>query len=235
MAKRVLIAGPIAALCALGSIAAGSALGAEYVYRVSKAVLGVGQTQKVTLKAKTNQTLSSTILGIKFEVVCKKVKLNAAEEPVIKGGAPGTLAKDKFEFAECEATLGAERCKEATVEGSNLVGEIVTVVRPEAKAGELATKLSSAGTEGSFVTVKVAGCGSFSAKFTGSAAVLDIPEKAEQPVGTLAAKSGGEEITAVQKSNGTQEAVGLKCLGVKATFAGESELALVSNASWGVF
>ncbi len=65
--------------------------------------------------------------------------------------------------------------------------------------------------------------------------MLDSPEKAEQPVGDLIAKTGSEEITEVQKSNGSKESVGLKCNGARATFAGENELSLVSNDSWGVF
>jgi hypothetical protein len=222
--KRMLVLGLIAIPCALGSIPTGSALGAEYIYKVNKTTLGAGQDQVEALKAKTNQTISGTVLGIKVEVICKSLKLDAAEEPVIKGGVPGTSARDKFEFSGCEGSAGLK----CTVEGGHLAGEIVTVVLPASKAGELATKF----TGGTFATVKCAGA---QFEITGSTAMLDSPEKTEQPVGDLIAKTGAEEITEVQKSSGSKESVGLKCNGTRATFAGESELSLLGNGSWGVF
>ncbi len=227
--KRMLVLGLIAIPCAFGLIATGSALGAEYIYKVNKTMLGTGQDQVEALKAKTSQTMSSKVLGIKFEAVCKSVKLDAAEEPVIKGGVPGTSARNKFEFSGCEANIGGAKCEKVAVEGGHLAGEIVTVVLPASRAGELATKFSPSGT---FATVK---CGEAKIEFTGPIAMLDSPEKAEQLVGALIAKTGTEEITEVQKSNGNKESVGLKCSGARATFAGESELTLVSSDSWGVF
>jgi hypothetical protein len=234
IAKRVFILGLVAIPFAFGSIVAGSALGAEYIYKVNKTTLGVGQKEEEALKAKTNQTMSSTFLGVKLEVVCKNAKLDAAEEPVIKGGVPGTSARDRFEFSECQANLSSAKCKEVTVEGGRLTGEIVTVVLPAAKAGELATKFSPS--ENSFAKIKL-NCDSllFEVTFAGTTAMLDTPEKIEQSVGTLIAKAGTEAITEVRKSNGGTEKVGLNCNGERATFEGESELALVSNHSWGVF
>ncbi len=225
MTKRMLVLGLIAIPCAFGSIATGSALGAEYIYKVNKTTLGAGQDEVEALKAKTNQTISAKILGIKFEVVCKSVKLDAAEEPIIKGGMPGTSARNKFEFSGCEGPAGLK----CTVEGGHLAGEIVTVALPASKAGELATKFTPSG---AFATVK---CGEIKCEITGSIVMLDSPEKAEQPVGDLIAKTGTEEITEAQRSNGSKESVELKCNGARATFAGESELSLVSNDSWGVF
>jgi hypothetical protein len=229
MTKRVLVLGLIALPCALASIATGSALGAEYIYKVNKTTLGAGHDEVEALKAKTSLTISSTILGIKFEVTCKSLKLDAAEEPVIKGGVPGTSARNKFEFSGCEGNIGGTKCEKVAVEGGHLAGEIVTVVLPASKAGDLATKFSPSGT---FATVK---CGEFKCEITGSIAMLDSPEKAEQPVGDLIAKTGTEEITEVEKSNGSKESVRLKCSEARATFAGESELSLVSSDSWGVF
>jgi hypothetical protein len=234
MAKRVFILGLVAIPFAFGSIAAGSALGAEYIYKVNKTPLGAGQDEEVALKAKTNQTMSSTVLGIKFEVVCKNAKLAAAEEPIIKGGIPGTSARDKFEFSECQANVGSDKCKEVTIEGSHLAGEIVTILQPTSKAGELATKFGSSGTGNSFAKVKI-NCYSLEVTFTGTIALLDTPEKTEQPIGSLVAKTGAEEITEVRKSNGSTEKVGLNCNGARATFEGESELSLVSKDNWGVF
>lgn len=232
MAKRVFIIGLIAIPFAFGSIAAGSALGAEYIYKVNKTMLGAGQEEEEGIKSKTNQTISSTILGIKLEVVCKKAKLDAAEEPAIKGGIPGTSVRDRFEYSECESTIGSTKCKEVSVEGGSLTGEIVTVALPEAKAGELATKFSPSL---SFAKIKV-GCGfNIDVTCSGTIALLDTPEKTEQSVGTLIAKAGTEEITEVRKSGGGTEKVGLDCDEVRASFEGESELTLVSKHSWGVF
>lgn len=235
MAKRVLILGLVAIPCAFGSIAAGPALGAEYIYKVNKTMLGAGQEEEEVLKSKTNQTISSTIVGIKLEVVCKNAKLDAAEEPAIKGGIPGTSVRDRFEYSECESTVGPEKCKEVTVEGSSLRGEIVTVALPAAKEGELATKFSPSGSGNSFAKIKV-GCGAkIVIPCSGTIALLNTPEKTEQLVGSLTAKAGTEEITEVRKSGGGTERVGLNCDEVRATFEGESELALVSKRSWGVF
>lgn len=224
--RYVLILGLIMIPCASASVAAGSAYGAEYVYKANKTQLMVGQDEVETLKAKTNQTLAVSILGIKFEVICKNVKLDAAEEPIIKGGVPGTSARNRFEFSECSAD--GEKC---TVEGGQLAGEIVTVVLPASRAGELAIKLSPSGA-GNFATIK---CGSIKCEITGTTVMLASPEKTEQLVGILIARTGSEEITEVQKSNGSKEIVGLKCNGARAGFAGESELALVSKVIWGVF
>lgn len=235
--KRTTLAGSIALACMVTStMASSAAFGAEYTYRVEKANLGVGQARVETLKAKTNQTLSSTILGIKFEVVCKKLKLDAAEEPVIKGGIPGTSARNKLEFSECEAHLGSSNCGATTVEGGNLTGELVTVLLPATREGKLATRYTpSGGAGGTFAKVKMSGCGGLTVTFSGTVALLDTPEKTEQSVGTLAAKAGSEEIAEVRKSNGTKEQLALKCEGLKASFAGESELSLLSNENWGVF
>jgi hypothetical protein len=235
MTKRVFVIGLVAIPFAFGSIAAGSALGAEYIYKVNKTVLGAGQEEEEVIKSKTNQTISSTILGIKLEVVCKNAKLDAAEEPAIKGGIPGTSVRDRFEYSECESTIGSEKCKEVTVEGGSLTGEIVTVVLPEVKAGELATKFSPSGSGNSFAKIKV-GCGAkITVTCSGKIALLDTPEKTEQSVGALVAKAGTEEITEVRKSGGGTEKVGLNCDEVRASFVGESELVLVSKHSWGVF
>jgi hypothetical protein len=235
MAKRVFTMGLVAISFAFGSIAAGSALGAEYIYKVNKTMLGAGQEEEEALKSKTNQTISSTILGIKFDVGCKSAKLDAAEEPAIKGGIPGTSVRDRFEYSECESTIGSEKCKEVTVEGGSLTGEIVTVALPEAKAGELATKFRPAVSGNAFAKIKV-GCNfKLDVTCSGTIVLLDTPEKMEQSVGTLIAKAGTEEITEVRKSGGGTEKVGLDCDEVRASFEGESELVLVSKHSWGVF
>jgi hypothetical protein len=238
MMRRTLIIGlTLVATYAFGFATSVSAMGAEYTYKVNKANLLVGQAEEVTLQAKTSQTMSSSILGIKLEIVCKKLKLDGAEEPIIKGGIPGTSARDKFDFSECKAKLENLECREVTVEGGHLQGEIVTVVLPSTKAGELATKFSPSSSGTPFATIKLGNCGgsSFTVKCEGTIVLLDTPEKTEQSIGTLVGKKGNEEITEVQKSTGAKEKVGLRCSGVLMTFEGESEMALVSKASWGIF
>lgn len=223
-------------LVTLGSVAAASAQGAEYVYRVNKVQLGVGEARVVTLKAKTNQVISSSVDGFAAEVVCKKLKLDEAEEPVIKGGMPGTSTRDKFEFAECEGKVEGHRCEGVTVESNRLQSEIVTAVLPVAKAGQLATKFGPSNAETTFMTIKFKKCLlglSFTVRCKGTVVMLNLPKGTEQQVGTLVA--GAEQVTEIQKSTGAKERVGLECEKVAASFVGESELELLSKAIWGVF
>lgn len=231
MIKSTLTTGLV--LIAFGSAVA-PALGAEYVYRVNKATLGVGEAQAVALKAKTNQVISSSVDGFKAEVICKRLGLNEADEPVIRGGKPGTSARDRFEFAECEGKTEGHKCEGVTIENNLSAGEIVTVALPVGKAGQLATKFGSAGT--TFMTIKFNKCIlglSFSIKCEGTVVMLNLPKGSEQQIGSLVA--GAEEVTEIQKSTGTKEKVGLKCENAVASFVGESELDLLSKAVWGVF
>lgn len=234
MTKRVLTIG--VTLVALGSFAAASAWGAEYVYRVNKVPLGVGEARVVTLKSKTNQVISSSVAGLKAEVVCNKLKLDEAEEPVIQGGKPGTSARDKLEFSECEGKVEGHRCEGVTVESNHLKSEIVTVVLPATKAGQLATKFGPSNPETTFMTIKFKNCVlglSFTVKCEGTIVMLNLPKGTEQQVGTLVA--GTEQVTEIQKSTGVKEKVGLECEKRSASFVGESELELFSKVIWGVF
>jgi len=234
MTKRVTIIGLAFAASWVSCFAlVASAVGAEYIYKVNKAPLEASKTQEVRAKAKTGQVIGGEFSGTKFQVTCRKVKLVAAEKPVIKGGVPGRSEKEKFAFEECETTICE---KTVTVETGSLESEIVTVVKPAIKAGKLAVRYR--GTSGSslFAKIKFTCIGILiTAELQGTVAWIDNPEKMEQRIGTMIGKAGAEEITEVEKSTGTKEIVGLKCDGKLATFEGESEIELVSEENWGIF
>jgi hypothetical protein len=235
--QRVKILGvALAAVFAMSAITATASLAAEYIFKVNGAKLEAGQTREVTSKAKKEFVLEGEVLGVKAVTKCKKEKLNAAEKPVIVGGIPGKSEKEKIEFSECSATVGGVACKSVTVENVPTNNEIVTIVKPAAKAGKLATKFTpSAGTK--FTEIKFKECGGFgspTAEVTGTTAALDSPEKVEQETGALI-WSKPEEITEVEKSSKAKETVGLKFAGKAATLEGEAEVTLVSKEKWGVF
>lgn len=234
MTKRVTIIGlAFAASWASCFAVVASTAGAEYIYRVNKAPLEIGKTQEVRAKAKTVQVMRGELFGGKFQITCNKLKLVAAEKPIIKGGVPGRSEKEKFAFEECETTI----CdKKVTVEAGSLENEIVTVVQPATKAGKLAVEYKGAGGSNLFAKIKLTCIGILvTFEIQGTAGWLDSPEKVEQRIGTMIGKAGAEEITEVEKSTGTKEKIGLKCEGKPVTFEGESEIELVSEENWGIF
>lgn len=237
--KRIRVIGlALVAVFAMGAVAQASAT--EYIYKVAGAKLEAGKTQEITSKAKTEFTLTGeeTILGTKVKAItkCKKLKLNAAEKPVIVGGTPGKSEKEKIEFEECAATLGGAKCEKVVVESASTKNELVTVVLPAGKAGKLAT-LFTPTTGTVFTVVKLTKCsffGSHEAKVEGTSAALITPEKSEQAAGVLA-WSEAEEITKVKRSNGEEPTVGLKFAGNPSKINGEAEVELVSKEVWGAF
>jgi hypothetical protein len=233
MTKRAIIIGlAFAASWASCFAVVASAAGAEYIYKVNKAPLETGITREVRAKAKTSQVISGEFAGTKFRITCKKLKLVAAEKPVIQGGVPGKSGKVTFVLEEC----GTSICEKPTVETGSLENEIVTVVRPATEAGKLAVKYKGSNGSNLFAKVKLT-CLGISLTFycDGTVAWLDSPEKVEQRAGTLIGKVGTEEVTEVEKSTGAKEEVGLKCEGKPVTFEGETEIELVSEENWGIF
>jgi hypothetical protein len=237
--KRLRITGLVlVAVFAMSAVAQAS--GAEYIYQVAGSKLEAGKTVGLVSRAKTEFVLKGeeTILGItvKSETKCKKLKLNEAEKPVIVGGKPGKSEKEKIEFEECKATLGGSSCKSVTIENAATNNEIVTVVAPASKAGDLSILFTPASGK-VFTTVKFKSCGALGsqeAKVEGMSAALVSPEKKEEVVGLLVYNEK-EEITKIKKSTGTEEEVGLKFGGKKATINGEAEVELTTKEKWGVF
>lgn len=230
----------LVAVFAFGAVAVAQASAAEYIYKVEGKKLEAGETKEIVSRAKTEFTLTGeeTILGSKVKAVtkCKKLKLNAAEKPVIEGGTPGKSSKEKIEFEECTATIAGSKCEKVVIESASTNNEIVTVVLPSSKAGKLAILFTPASGE-VFTTTKLTKCGIFGsheAKVTGSVAALVSPEATEQVAGTLIYNEK-EEITKVKKSNGKEQEVGLKFAGNPAKINGEAEVELVSKQKWGVF
>ena len=237
--KHIRIIGlALVALFALGAIAATSAMAApEHIYKVEGKKLEAGEKEEITSKAKTEFVLKGTgPLGIKSETKCKKLKLNAAEKPVITGGTPGKSEKEKIEFEECTATVGGSKCSSVTVESASTNNELVTIVLPASKAGKLATLFVPASGK-VFTKIKFTKCGIFgsqSAEVEGSSAALISPEKTEAVNGVLIWNEK-EEITETEKQNGEKGKDGLKFNGNAATINGEAEVALVSGKKWGAF
>ncbi len=227
----------LVAVFAFGAVAAAEASAAEYIYKVEGKKLEAGAKEEITSKAKTEFVLKGTgPLGIKSETKCKKLKLNAAEKPVITGGIPGKSEKEKIEFEECTATVGGVKCSSVTVESASTNNELVTVVLPATKAGKLATLFVPASGK-VFTKIKFTKCGIFgnqSAEVEGSSAALISPEKVEAVSGMLVWNEK-EEITETEKSNGERGKDGLKFDGNAATINGEAEVTLVSGKVWGAF
>jgi hypothetical protein len=228
----------LVAVFAFGAVAVAEASAAEEIYKVEEKKLEAGEKKEITSKAKTEFTLTGeeTILGAKVKAItkCKKLKLNAAEKPVIVGGTPGKSEKEKIEFEECTATLGGSKCEKVSIESASTNNEIVTIVLPAGKAGDLAVLFTPA-TGKVFTTVKLTKCGIFGsheAKVEGTSAAL--ASTGEAVVGTLT-YSEAEEITKIKKSNGTEETTGLKFAGNPSKINGVAEVELVSKEKWSVF
>ena len=240
--KRIRVIGlALVALFAFG-VAAASASAAEHIYKVEGTKLEANMTKEITSKVKSGSEFilkgEQEILKVKVksETKCKTLKLNAAEHPIIIGGPVGTSAKEKIEFGECTATLGGSACEKVVIESASTNNELVTVRKPATDNGKLGTLFTPA-TGTVFTTVKFTKCGIFGsreAKVEGKSTALVSPEATEAVAGTLV-YSEAEEITEVEKQNGTLEASGLKFSGFPATIKGEAEVELVSKEKWGAF
>lgn len=234
--KRIRILGlALVALFAFGAVAAYAAE-PEDIYKVEGSKLE--GKEEITSKAKTEFILKGTgPLGIKSETKCKKLKLAAAEKPVIVGGQPGKSEKEKIEFEECTGTVGGSKCSSVSIESASTNNELVSIVAPSGKKEKLATLFTPASGK-VFTTIKLTKCGIFGsqeAKVEGTSAALVSPEKIEAVTGTLVWNEK-EEITEVKKhGSSSSEKVGLKFDGNAATINGEAEVELVSKKKWGAF
>jgi hypothetical protein len=221
----------VLAICA---IAATQASATEYIYKVEGTTLGAGQTKEITANAGTEFTFTSKgAFEIEAIVKCRELKLSPAEKSIIVGGTPGT-SSIKIEYEICTATVGGTRCEKVTftyvpledqivTAASNLIGKIVDWFKPKTGKVMMTSKLTKCGIFGSQeVTIE------------GTTAALVSPEKSEQVANALI-WSAAEEITEIEKSNGTREKVGLKANSKLATFDGKMEIELVSKEKWGVF
>ena len=238
--KRIRIIGlALLALAAVSATAASSASAIcpllELGYCVNGVPLLAGSTKEVTASAKTPFVLKGELLGLKSVTTCQKLKLNAAQKPTINGGMPGTGAKQKTEFEECTATLGGAACAGVVV-GSALSNTTQTMVAlPAGLKGRLAT-LFTPSSGSVFTSIKLTNCGGFSttAEVTGTTAALNNPERTEGLDGELIWNEP-QEITEVELSGGTKEAIGLKFGGKPAGLLGTALILLVSKEKWGVF
>ncbi len=236
---RIKLAGLcLVAVFAFGAVTVAQASAAEYIYKVKGAKLEAGQTKEIKSSVKKEFVLKGKgVLNIESVTKCKALELNAAEKPVIVGGKPGKSEKEKIEFKECSATLGGGKCEKVEVENVSTNNEIVTVVKPEALKGRLATLFTPSAGE-VFSKVKFVKCGIFGsqkAEVKGKSAGLDEPNGLEEVKDWLVYATGAAEITEVEKSNGEKVKVELTNEGKKATIEGEAWVELASKEVWGVF
>lgn len=204
---------------------------------VAGKALEAGQTKELLGSADSNFVLKGSAFGVKSVTTCTKLKLNAAEKPVVVGGMPGTGEKALVEFSECTATLGGSACKAVTISNIATRAEQVMVLKPEANKGKLATLFRPASGE-VFTTLVLKECGLFGtqeAEVKGSTAMYDEPVLVEQLTGLPLFKEGTEEIREVEKFSGAKELIGLKFGGEPATLTGTAGARLVSDQNWGVF
>jgi hypothetical protein len=228
----------LVAVLACSAFGAASASAHKFVWKVEKApgtekILAAGESKEFTGSAKKAYFIKTEILGIKATVECKKQKFNAGAE--IIGGTPGK-AEGTIVFEECHPTAPAECVgKKVKVEPMPVKAELVTVVKPAAKAGKLATVFSPK-TSTLLTVITFEECLSdFRLEVTGKAAALNGSQEVEQKTGSLLFKEGAEEITEVETSTGAKAKVELTDAGNRMTLEGESVLELVSKEVWGAF
>jgi hypothetical protein len=230
--KRIGIMGlALVIVFVFGTVVVASASGPEYIYKVEGAKLEAGKTQEVTgVKAATAFFLRGESSGVKATIECTTLKANAASEPLIAGGQPGTSSKGQLELSSCGAVVGGETCKTAKIGAIPVTSEIVTVVAPAAKAGDLATLVTTTG-----AIVKLTECGAFGnveVEVRGDAGALNSAGEAK--VGTETFTAGTNLITKVKTFGGAPKEVLLEFGGNFASLEGEAELQLKGGKKWGV-
>jgi hypothetical protein len=230
----------IAVLAVCGVAAAEASAAPEHIYKIEGKKLATGEKEGIKAKLAEDFVIkgSETILGskIEFVITCKKVKLNAAEKPMIVGGEPGTSEKEKFEFEECGATLDGTKCDKVAVESAAVTNELVTIIKPAERNGKLGIWFVPASGK-VFFTIKMEKCGvlgSHEVKVEGTTAAAEFTEKTENRI-QFWEWSEGEEITEIERQSGTKFLVGLKADGNVTTLSGTVEVELVSGDKWGAF
>ncbi len=206
-------------------------------YGVEGQKLASGEDKETAFSAQKEFIVHGEIDATDVLASCKALSGASSPRAVIAGGTPGT-SEEKLELEDCEATANGEPCSAATVSTTTYKSELVTVLKPVAKAGKEATKFGAAFVAPQLGTVKLSACGALGtveANLEGQIAAEDVPEYTEQPVGALVFESAPEQIEEVEKSNGTKEKVAMTLAKRPATLEGEAAISLVSGQAWGVF
>jgi uncharacterized cupredoxin-like copper-binding protein len=224
----------LVALFAMATAATSALAAPEHIYKVGNPgkKLEAKETREIAATAKTEFILKGTDLGQTSETKCKKLKLNAADDPVIVGGEPGRSEREDIVFEECKAKLGSIECSSVVVESALANNELVTTIKPTTgKEASLFTPASGK----VFTKIKLT-CGiiKITAEVTGNTAALISPEKTIAKAGTLIWNEK-EPITEIEKQNKTKETIGLKFAGSTASINGESEVTLTNGEEWGAF
>jgi hypothetical protein len=205
-----------------------SASAAEDIYKIEGSKLEAGETVGITASAKTEFTLQAKgALEIEAVIKCKGLKLDEGQFPEVIGGTPGTSAKEVIDFEECSATVGGSKCSSAEIENAEMNNELVTIRAPSGLSGKLATVfIPASGT--TLMRLKLNKCGIFgseSATVEGTTAAATSPEGVFEPEGEWAWNEK-EQITEIEKHNGTKEKVGLTSDKKQAVIQGAARVAL---------
>lgn len=227
------------AVCA-GGVANASAA-PLHIYKVAAAKLEAGAKEEIT--AKLRETKTFTMKGekeilfakVKWEVKCTGLKLKAASEPMIVGGTPGSSEKEVFAFSGCTATLGGAKCEGLALATFEMNNELVTVLLPAGKAGELGNWFVP--DEKRFGIVELRKCGIFgteTVEIEGSTAALVVPEAVEG-VTQLWVWKEAEQITEIERQSKEKFKPALISGKSPVTLNGEVEVELVTKEEWGAF
>jgi hypothetical protein len=247
MAGRRVSMALLVAVSILAVLDVSTSSGAEFVYKYKEGgvvkELEAGTHFSLKAKVKKEYKITSKVVGLNAVVKCTEFSLSAANPiSVISGGKPGT-SEEQMIFSGCTASLGGEPCKSVRSFGEpggeivthKLKDEIVTIVLPAAKVGELATVFRS---EGELAEIKYNECGIFNSQaenLWGKFAAKNNPGGALGLVNVLAFEEPAEEITKIKRSTNDEENLGLSMSCRPATLNGESTLELVNGKEWGVF
>lgn len=226
--KRIHVAGVcIAVVLACGGVATAQASAKQFVWKVNGATLGAGARAFVA-RALGAQVLTTTFLGVKYEVSCAGVRAIKGE---IIGGRPGTSA-ETFEYSKCTVTKPAgckipgekittKPLKDEIVEGVGASGGKLLLLFAPA-VGEV---FAEPRLEGGFLCLALT--------IEGSVLAEVIPMEREEPV--LKLKFEPAEGTSYKNAKGEVKVAGLTVKGGAAHLLGEVDIELNPVEKFGVF
>jgi hypothetical protein len=218
----------VLAALALSAVAAAQASAIEFIYKVNGAKLEAGKEKELVSKAKGNQVLKTTVLGVATEITCTGVSTAGAK---IIGGKPGT-STETVKYSGCTVNKPSGcKVKEGTITTNPLKNEVVEGVGASAGKALVLFKPVSGET---FAEPKLEGgflCPSLAVK--GSVLAEPLPQKSEVAVGAL--KFEPAESKKFKNSKGEELAAGLKVGSSAATVTGEDETELSTKEKFGIF
>lgn len=227
--KQVRVLGIVAAaLLALSGVAAAQASASiEFLWKVNGSKLETGQEKTLTSKAKGNQVLKATVIGVKSEITCTEVSTSGAK---IIGGMPGT-STETVEYKGCTVQKPSG-CKVVggTIKTNPLIDEIVEGAGSGAGNVYILFKPASGET---FAEPKLEGgllCQSLAVK--GTVLAEANPQKTEVETGVLKFEAASKEY---KNFAGETKKAGTTVGGNASTVTGEVETKLSPVEKFGAF